>query len=145
MLVSAWGIARFLFSFSSVLGENLLAKFEAHRHSTAELLRYWADILQRSFSGNGLCQGADSTASSSWIADPPTFWSGADFIKAIQLRGNILPTKSAPYNSLILHICKSMAGATLQLHRSSDQCRIYSIKQSAMYGKQFGSLLLSLL
>lgn len=70
---------------SSVWGQNVLAKFKAYLvrngHSTAaplrrhdKLWRYWTDIQQRSFSENGLRQGAESTASSSLVADPPSFW-----------------------------------------------------------------------
>lgn len=79
-----------------------MAKFEVHLikngHSTAEVRKYWATTLQRSSAGNGLLQGADTTCSSSWINDPPRFWGGSDYIKAIQLRGNLLPTIGAPYN-----------------------------------------------
>ncbi|CAL7932906.1 unnamed protein product [Xylocopa violacea] len=57
--------------------------------------RHWATRLHQSALGNGLKY--NSQASTSWILDPPPFWSGRDYIRAIQLRIGLLPTGGAPY------------------------------------------------
>lgn len=53
--------------------------------------------LEHSYSAGGLRQGKDQPASCSWVYNPPSFWSGRDFIRAIKLKGKVLPTASLPY------------------------------------------------
>lgn len=57
--------------------------------------RFWAMSLHQSALGNGL--EYNTRASCSWILNPPPFWSGRDYIRAIQLRIGLLPTGGAPY------------------------------------------------
>ncbi|CAK9834615.1 Retrovirus-related Pol polyprotein from type-1 retrotransposable element R2 (Fragment) [Anthophora retusa] len=59
------------------------------------IARHWATNLHQSALGNGLKY--NSRASTSWILDPPPFWTGRDYIRAIQLRIGLLPTGGAPY------------------------------------------------
>ena len=61
-------------------------------HTSNGPRKYYSMKLQNSISGNGLHQGASNPASSQWIGNPPRFWGGQDFIRSIQLRGNLLPT-----------------------------------------------------
>lgn len=38
-------------------------------------------------------------ASNGYIDVPPRYWSGQDYVRAIQLRANVLPTAGLPYNN----------------------------------------------
>lgn len=38
-------------------------------------------------------------ASNGYIDVPPRCWSGQDYVRAIQLRANVLPTAGLPYNN----------------------------------------------
>ncbi|CAL7932765.1 unnamed protein product [Xylocopa violacea] len=59
------------------------------------IARHWAINLHQSALGNGLTY--NTRAANSWILNPPPFWSGRDYIRAIQLRIGLLPTGGAPY------------------------------------------------
>ena len=59
------------------------------------IARHWALNLHQSALGNGLQY--NSSSANSWINDPPPFWTGRDYVKAIQLRIGLLPTSGAPY------------------------------------------------
>lgn len=63
--------------------------------SRSAIARFWASNLHRSALGSGL--EYSTRATSSWIMNPPPFWSGRDYIRAIQLRIGLLPTAGAPY------------------------------------------------
>ncbi|KAK9747505.1 hypothetical protein QE152_g5278 [Popillia japonica] len=73
-----------------VLGERLTS---GHGGSTTNIRKEWGRKLQESYSGNGLRQGNTSGVSGDWLRNPPNFWSGADYIDAVRLRGNLLPTR----------------------------------------------------
>lgn len=66
--------------------------------SSSVIARLLGEKLEGSYSGNGLRQGRKQPASNDWVINPPPYWSGYDYIKAIQLRGNLLPTKGIPSN-----------------------------------------------
>lgn len=53
--------------------------------------------ITNNFSLKGLELACDDQASRGWIDNPPPKWSGRDYIRAIQLRTNNLPTKALPY------------------------------------------------
>ena len=59
------------------------------------IAQHWATNLHQSALGNGLKY--NSSAANSWILNPPPFWTGRDYIRAIQLRIGLLPTGGAPY------------------------------------------------
>ncbi|CAL7932954.1 unnamed protein product [Xylocopa violacea] len=59
------------------------------------IAHFWATNLHQSALGNGLKYNIGAV--SSWIQNPPPFWSGRDYIRAIQLRIGLLPTGGAPY------------------------------------------------
>lgn len=50
--------------------------------------------LDSSISGNGLTQVAADAANYKFIDNPPRIWNGQEYIRAIHLRFNILPTKA---------------------------------------------------
>lgn len=60
--------------------------------------RFHATNLEGSYSGNGLSQGNNITASTTWIDAPPRFWSGWDYMRTIKLKCNMLPPVVVPYN-----------------------------------------------
>lgn len=70
---------------------------------------YWRGILQRSFSGAGLPEHCGRSYTSCWISKPPPFWNGSDYVSAMQLRTNTLPTRGG------LHNCK--------IHYEAKRCR----------------------
>ena len=77
---------------------NKIEKWCNERLSSSRNTQYWSDRLETGWSGNGLRQGNCHAASGSWITSPPKFWSGSDFNQAVQLRGNLLPTRGIPSN-----------------------------------------------
>lgn len=79
------------------LSERIL-RWCGEKTSGSRIKIAWSDALQNGYSGNGLQQGRCHIGSGSWINRPPPFWSGADFSRAMQLRGNLLPTKGIPSN-----------------------------------------------
>lgn len=82
----------------------------------------WADALERGYSGNGLRQGSACSESGSWVSNPPPFWSGRDYIKSIQLRGNLLPTKGIPSNPPAERLCRAGCGRVESLSHVLQRC-----------------------
>jgi hypothetical protein len=76
--------------FLSIAG-GVVRSSEAQKRQTAE-------NLEVGYSGNGIRQVGNVRRGSRWIEHPPTNWSGATFVKAVQLRGNMLPTVGIPSN-----------------------------------------------
>lgn len=69
--------------------------------------QHHAAALNASFSGcKGLSQVATNNCSNQWVYDPPQFWSGEDYVKAIQLRFNLLPCKGIPSNPIPERRCR---------------------------------------
>lgn len=97
---------------------------------------YWTDALEVSSSGGGITQGKSTSHSGFWVDQPPKFWSGRDYVGAIQLRTNTLPCIGGLQNarqplaakkcragcgrveseSHILQKCPSVHNARLQRH-----------------------------
>lgn len=66
--------------------------------SARSVAGYWAARLEASTSGGGLWQVSGNPSSSGWLETPPVFWSGQDFVKAVLLRFNLLPTHGGVHN-----------------------------------------------
>lgn len=74
---------------------------------TKELVdRYHPASLENSYSGNGLAQGNWSSISTYWIDNPPSFWTGFDYVNAVKLKCNMLLTKGLPSNPIDLRKCR---------------------------------------
>jgi len=86
----------------------------------------WAEELQSGYSGNGLNQGRQCRQNGDWIANPPTFWSGRDISRAVQLRGNLLPTRGVPSNPPAERLCRAGCGRSESLSHVLQRC--YSVK-----------------
>lgn len=57
-----------------------------------------SEAFEQSYSGNGLRQGSAEANSSFWIDHPPQYWTDREYVQAIQLKGNTLPTIGIPSN-----------------------------------------------
>lgn len=64
-------------------------------------------LLENSFSGNGLSQAKYSPASSKHLSYPPKCWNGEDYIRSIQLRFNLLPCAGIPSNPPEARNCRA--------------------------------------
>lgn len=64
----------------------------------AQTRRHFATALESSYSGGGLRQGSHGSHSSFWVDYPPRYWNGRDYCRAVQLKGNALPTVGIPSN-----------------------------------------------
>lgn len=60
--------------------------------------------------------------SGDWINNPPAYWSGADFVKAVQLRGNLLPTMGIPSNPREARKCRAGCDRTESLSHVLQRC-----------------------
>ncbi|GJQ84512.1 hypothetical protein Trydic_g15412 [Trypoxylus dichotomus] len=87
--------------------EKLLKWTEGNGGSTSNIKRDWSQILQDSCSGNGLRQGSIDGVSGEW--------SGRDYIEAVLLRGNLLPTKDIPSNPPHERKCRAGCNKTESL------------------------------
>uniref|UniRef100_A0A1A9Z2F2 Uncharacterized protein n=1 Tax=Glossina pallidipes TaxID=7398 RepID=A0A1A9Z2F2_GLOPL len=75
--------------------------------SKAATREHHAAALNASFSGcNGLKQVANNKLSTQWLYDLPSFWSGEDYVKAVQLRYNLLPWNGIPSNPIAERRCR---------------------------------------
>lgn len=81
-----------------------------------------SEALQESYSGNGLYQGRDCPASHSWLYWAPRQWTGGDYVKAIQLRGNLLPTMGIPSNPPDQRYCRAGCQRTESLSHVLQKC-----------------------
>lgn len=106
------------------LWQKLLKWTQSTGGNRSAIARDWSDKLQLSYSGNGLNQGKASPFSGYWVNNPPTFWSGADFVKAVQLRGNLLPTKGIPSNPPHERKCRAGCDRTESLSHVLQRCPV---------------------
>lgn len=99
-------------SLSDLCGEYGLS------HSSAA--QRWKQKLHDCFSGNGIQQQAKG--GSCWILDPPSAWSGRDYIRAIHLRGNLLPTKGGLHNRSDDRLCRGSCRRVESLSHVLQKC-----------------------
>lgn len=66
-----------------------------------------SNILEKSFSGNGMDQMGNNPGSNAFLHTPPLYWTGEDYIRAVLLRFNLLPTKSIPSNPVDERRCRA--------------------------------------
>lgn len=59
---------------------------------------YWRSRLEGCFSGAELPSHCGAAFVSSWLRDPPPYWGGSDYVAAVQLRTNTLPTRGGLHN-----------------------------------------------
>lgn len=59
---------------------------------------YWRSRIEESTFSRGLERVNDDVASRNWLQSKPRGWTGRDFVRAVQLRTNNLPTAGLPSN-----------------------------------------------
>lgn len=85
-----------------------IGEFVQHNLDSKLLVHHYFDSqLEESFSGNGIRQVGNHRSCSSYITNPPPFWSTEEYIRAIQLRTNLLPSKSIPSNPASERWCRA--------------------------------------
>lgn len=68
---------------------------------------HWREQLITSSQLKGLQSSSEDSASRSWLPNPPTGWRGREFVRAVQLRNNNLPTAALPSNPTKARICRA--------------------------------------
>ena len=86
---------------------NIRRMIKTGSEGKVEIQEKHAKLLEESFSGNGLWQARHSTSSSSYISNPPKCWSGEDYVRAVQLRYNMLPCAGIPSNPPDARFCRA--------------------------------------
>ena len=86
------------------------------------IARDWSQRLQQSYSGNGLHQGNCNGYSGNWVDSPPKYWSGADYVNAVLLKGNALPTRGIPSNPPHERKCRAGCDRTESLSHVLQGC-----------------------
>lgn len=76
----------------------------------AKIKLHFANQLEHSFSGNGIAQVGENQACSFYVNQPPKYWTCSDYIRAVQLRSNLMPCKSIPSNPTTERRCKDGCG-----------------------------------
>lgn len=82
-----------------LIERNCNTKLDTLKHNERE--------LQLSFSGNGLAQTKNHPACSKILRQPPRYWNGEQYIRAVQLRLNLLPVRSNPTTPSHLRQCRN--------------------------------------
>lgn len=108
--------------YMSRFWEKLVKWTSNNGGSSASIARELSAKLEIGYSGNGLAQGSCHPESSAWIHNPPPYWSGRDYVKAIQLRGNLLPTKGIPSNPPQERMCRTGCGRSESLSHVLQKC-----------------------
>lgn len=80
------------------------------------------DGLEKSYSGGGLIQGNHHSASGSWVYSPPPYWSARDYIRAVKLRANMLPTNGIPYVPVEKRRCRRGCDRVESLSHVLQKC-----------------------
>lgn len=78
--------------------------------------------LEGSFSGGGLYTMRANKMCTDIFVNVPVFWSGADFIRAIHLRFNLLPVKSMPSVSWNERLCRGCGSNAESLSHILQSC-----------------------
>lgn len=114
-------------TLSSTQGQRVMNKLEkmiTGLESKEIIDRYHAGKLEISYSGNGLAQGNWSSISSAWVDNPPIFWKGFDYVNAIKLKCNMLPTKGIPSNPITERKCRGGCDKTESLSHVLQNCPV---------------------
>lgn len=104
--------------------ERKLKKMMQDKEKKEVINRYQSGRLENSYSGNGLVQGNWDSASSYWIDNPPTFWTGFDYVNAIKLKCNMLPTIGTPYNPIEERRCRGGCEKVESLSHVLQNCPV---------------------
>lgn len=116
--------------FSSAIGEDdaftmrLQRMIKPHLKNKNAVDQNNADKLESSFYGGGTKQAANNSASNFYIYSPPPAWSGEDYLSAIKLRTNTLPTRGLPYGPREAKMCRGKCGRIESLSHMLQKCHL---------------------
>lgn len=81
-------------------------------------------MLHKTCDGKGLCQSSSWPPINSWVTDGTSLLTGGDFIQAVQVRGNLLPTveRSIRGRRNELPMCEAGCNAVSSLAHISQSC-----------------------
>lgn len=82
----------------------------------------WKAKLMDAPTLRGLEQSVQDPASYRWLSYPPYGWTGRDYVKAIHLRLNVLPTVGIPSNPIEQRRCRSGCNKVETLAHVIQQC-----------------------
>lgn len=82
----------------------------------------WRAKLIEAPSLKGIEQAEEDPASNNWLSYPPAGWTGKDFVKAVHLRFNVLPTVGIPSNPPNQRRCRSGCNKVESLSHVLQQC-----------------------
>lgn len=101
---------------------NKLDKLTDGTTSTSAVAARFGRELDGSYSGGGLLQGNSDSYSGAGLHNTPPFWSGRDFVRAAQLRSNMLTTKGIPSNPPAERSCRAGGARTESLSHVLQRC-----------------------
>lgn len=91
--------------------------------SVEQLRERWARILHSSIDGKALKESAKVPQQHQWVTDGNRFLSGKDFINAVKLRINAMPTRSRTSRGRISdRLCRAGCNAVETLNHVLQQC-----------------------
>ncbi|CAH2016998.1 unnamed protein product [Acanthoscelides obtectus] len=85
-------------------------------------VQLWRERLATSPILSGMENSSDDTASRSWLQEKPKGWTGRDFVRAVQLRTNNLPTAGTMYASAASKMCRAGCSRVESLCHVLQQC-----------------------
>lgn len=100
-----------LFMSVKMVGEHYLQRItrmiKPGMNKKSAVDRTNAARLEESYYGGGTQQAKNNSASNFFIDRPPFFWNTRDYISAIKLRTNTLPTRGLPYGAREERMCRA--------------------------------------
>lgn len=72
----------------------------------------------------GIHQASEDTASRSWLSHKPNGWTGRDFVRAVHLRANCLPTMGIPSNPIERRKCRGGCNRSETLSHILQGCPV---------------------
>lgn len=110
--------------------ENKMSRMMGSQLNTKEAVdRANAIKLEESFYGGGTQQTSNDSASSAFISSPPASWTGEDYVRAIKLRTNCLPTRGLPYGPREERMCRAGCGRVESLSHVLQKCPLGHTKR----------------
>lgn len=108
--------------------------------SAASCITYWGRQLRGTVDGRGLAEAPRVPAAHAWVSDGSALLPGADFIEAIKVRANAVPTRSrcsrgrpldrtcragCRATETLAHVAQHCATTYISRHRRHDNIAIY--------------------
>lgn len=85
---------------------------------------FWRQHVASSAMSSGIEHCTDDRASRSWLEERPPGWTGHDFVRAVQLRTNTLPTVGIPSNPPNARKCRAGCARVESLSHVLQSCPV---------------------